>query len=324
MELIPSKSAQFLIGGYEDDDYEGGYGIPPASALQIKNDLDTNERLFRKAEHGIYENLSRNGRFSAEWDENQMGIVVTDNQTNQVIWESELFQDTYGTSLRWSPKDESRLAYLRGKPGERSEFITELITLTIVDVVTGKVLGSYAGDFGRLEWSPDGQKILYEAPITYYGLAFTDAPCILFLNIGEKRCLRSIPRLVPEGYDLTTTGVYKWGLSNETIYYTYIYGKEGNWIGNLCMYSLVTSYIICPTENLEALRGMTIIDHDISPDQQFLYFCYSASSLLNDYADTAYDGVIKVDGSGFFSWKGLVQIGGPQVCSPSTLWRPLP
>jgi hypothetical protein len=197
-----------------------------------------------------------------------------------------------------------------------------------VDVVTGKVLGSYDGDFGIIEWSPDGKKIIYQDPRSIYhnyGIGFTDAPCILFLVLGEKRCLRSIPRLVPEGYDLLTTGAYKWGPDNEVIYFTYIYEKDGNRVGNLCMYSLITSYINCPTDQVEVLNGMSVGNHEVSPDQRFVHFCYSTSSMLNDYADTAYDAVINMDGTGFFSWVGATHDGGPfETCSVGTLWRPLP
>ena len=220
------------------------------------------------------------------------------------------------------------MVYLTGKLGEFSDFITEPITLTIVDVTTGNVLGSYEGNFGMVEWSPDGNKLLYEDALSNYknyGVAFTDAPCILFLNLAEKRCLRAIPRLVPDGHQLVTTGSYEWAPDNQTILYAYIYETQGNWLGKLCIYSLVTGYINCPVENLEAINGMTIGAPDISPDQQFIHFCYSASSMLNDYVDTGYDGLIRVDGTGFFSWVGATHDGGPfETCSVGTLWRPSP
>jgi hypothetical protein len=327
-EPVSSQATQFLIGQYEYDDYESSYGIPPASALEMTKDPATNGILFRRTRTGKYGTRSINGRFSAEWDGNWTQIIVTDNRTHQTIWQSEPFRDTYGTSFRWSATDESHLAYLQGKPADPlGDFITDSITLTIVDVSSGNVLGNYAGNFGIITWSPDGKKILYEDPLSIYrnyGIPFTDAPCILFLNLGEKRCLRSIPRLVHEGYQLETTGVYEWGPDNNSIYYTYIYAKQDKRLGNLCIYSLITSYINCPTDNLDVLNGMTIVSHDISPDQQLIHFCYSASSILNDFADTAYDGVIKVDGTGFFSWVGLVQIDGPRTCSRGTLWRPTP
>ena len=327
-EPVSAQVTQFLTGEYEYDDYENSYK-DTANTLELTKDTNTNEALFRRTRYGEYGTRSRNGRFSADWDENRTGIIVMDNKTNQILWESQPFQDTYGTIFRWSPKNESQLAYLQGRPAEPfSDFVTEEITLTIVDVVSGKVLGSYAGDFGIIEWSPDGKKIIYQDSRSIYhnyGVGFTDAPCILFLELGEKRCLRSIPRLVPEGYDLLTTGIYKWGSNNDVIYFTYIYEKDGDRVGNLCMYSLITSYINCPTDHLEALNGMTVGNHEVSPDQQFIHFCYSASSILNDYADTASDAVIKTDGTGFFSWVGAIHDGGPyETCSIGTLWRPLP
>ena len=195
--------------------------------------------------------------------------------------------------------------------------------------MSGEIISTYSGNFGGLSWSPDGRKILYQDPLVHYhnyGIPFQDAPCILILGSGEKRCLRSIPRMIPTGYELLTTGVYEWASDSNSIYYTYLYSLPSQWniMGNLCNYSLVNSHINCPTQGLEALQGRSVNSYSLSPDEQFIHFCYSASTILNDYADIADDGIIKVDGSGFFSWVGTIQDGGPQTCSIDTLWRPLP
>jgi hypothetical protein len=95
-EPVSSQATRFLIGEYEFDDYESSYGIPPASALEITKALNTDEILFSRKRYGEYGNRSTSGRFSAEWSAgNHSRISVTDNETNQIIWESEPFQDSY-------------------------------------------------------------------------------------------------------------------------------------------------------------------------------------------------------------------------------------
>ncbi len=326
-ESISSEATQYL--NPEDDDYRSAY-IPTANALEITTDSTTGGIIFGRPSYTKYGNKSKSGRFSASWSgEDNTRITVMDNKTHQIIWDSGPFEETYyGTLFRWSPKDESQLAFLQGKLAKpESDLISETVLLTVVDVVTGEVLGRYGGNFGLIVWSLDGRRILYEGAETSYqsqGVEFKDAPCILFLELGEKRCLKSIPRLVVKGYQLVTTGVYTWSPNRNSIFYTYIYKRRDKIIGNLCVYDLVTGHINCPVDKLDALKGMTITNLDISPDAQFIHFCYSAASILNDYADISNDSLIKADGTGFFSWAGAIHADPPdQTCSHGTLWRPL-
>jgi hypothetical protein len=274
---------------------------------------------------------SSNGHYTAELDRDDKIITVKDSETANVIWELNLPENRYGTELLWSPINESHLAFLQGSP-HISGRITENMTLTIVDVATSRILSTYDGNFGMMEWSPDGKMILYLAPsfrYRNYGIPFKDAPCLLILMTGEKKCLRSIPRLVPVGYNLSTTGNYSWAEDSNSIFYTYEYilspSTHYEILGNLCNYSLLDSHITCPTQDLEILHSNHIAFYDLSPDKKFIHFCYSDSSLLSDAAGTSNDGIIKIDGSGFFSWVGTIIDGGPfEACSIETFWRPLP
>ena len=281
----------------------------------------TNEFVFDKAR---FNNTSRNKTFAAEWVGSQKNVVVTDTKTNQVVWESATAENFWITGFIWSPIDDRHLAFLQGSPKPFSDFVTEYISLTIVDVTDGKIISTYSGNFGGLRWSPDGKKILYQDPLVHYsnyGFSAQDAPCILFLGTSEKRCLRAIPRLVPEGYTLETTSNYEWGMNSETVFYTYLYASqsEERTLGNLCIYSLVTSYISCPTQNLEVLQDRSVGLYEVSPDQEYIYFCH-----WDHDGAHANDGIIRFDGKGFFSWTGAIQNQGPIVCSFDTLWRPLP
>ncbi|MBI5353077.1 MAG: hypothetical protein HZB50_10605 [Chloroflexi bacterium] len=323
MQEVSQETTRLLNQGY--DDYENGSGDTASELVLLKDSL-TNNPVFERA--AFRQENSKSGLFTANWTgDYKTEIEVIDTKTNQVVWKNSLANGMYGIEFAWSPNDEGQLAYLQGKPEPTDSLLTESILLTIVDVTSGEILSSYSGDFGIIRWSHDGNKILYQnawSRYVTYGFRFKDAPCILFLNLGEKRCLRSIPRFVPEEYELVTTGVYSWGIDDNSIYYTYIYASQDNSIGNLCIYSLLNSHINCPTQNLDAIKGMTILNYEVSPGQQYVHFCYSGSSILNDYAGPSKDGIIKTDGTGFFSWVGAVMNEGPQTCSNGSVWRPLP
>jgi hypothetical protein len=312
-ETISAKSTRLLEPGW-------------VSALVVLNDHASGEVTFDRAWHS---DVSKDKKFAAEWTDNHHTIVVTDTKTDQVVWKSTLAPDRLGTEIVWSPVEANHLAFLQGSLEPKSDLIVKSMVLTIVDVVEGKVLSSYEGNLGVLEWSPDGEMILYQDPSFLYrgyGIPFKDAPCILFLATGEEKCLRAIPHIIPAGYDLATTGVYEWANDSKFIYYTYVYYLQSNdeILGNLCRYSLADEHIECPTQDLGALHGRSIVYYDISPNQEFIHFCYSETTILNDVAGGGRDGIIGVDGSGFFSWVGAIQDGPPETCSFATLWRPLP
>lgn len=280
-----------------------------------------NEFVFDKA---MFSSTSKNKSFVTECAGDPNTIVVTDTKTGQVIWESDAIENVWVAGCAWSPIDDNQLAFLQGSPKPQSDFVTENISLTIADVATGKIISTYAGNFGGIRWSPDGTKILYQDPLVdyrTYGISFQDAPCILFLKTGETRCLRAIPHLVPNGYKLETTQNYEWGRNSDAIFYTYVYASqsEEKTLGNLCIYSLVDGHITCPTQNLDVMQGNSVGLYDMSPNQEFIHFCY-----WNNSTGNSDDGIIEFGGNGFFSWTGAIQDGGPTVCSFDTLWRPLP
>lgn len=272
---------------------------------------------------------SINEQYIAQWDSDDKVITVEDKKTNEILWKLVLPENRYGTEIVWSPVNENYLAFLQGSP-TLSGKITEDMTLSIVDVAKGEILSTYNGNFGMLEWSPNGKMILYLNPSFRYrnfGIPFQDAPCLLILAAGENRCLRSITRVIPTGYELLTTGIYKWAGDSNSIFYTYTYKLPNQWIilGNLCNYSLIDSRIYCPTQDLEVLSGRSVSNYELSPDKQFIYFCYSKSTLVEDYAGESNDGIIKIDGTGFFSWTGTIIDGyPPHICSVDSYWRPLP
>ncbi|HAV76303.1 MAG TPA: hypothetical protein DCX53_03015 [Anaerolineae bacterium] len=268
--------------------------------------------------------------FTAEKKSYWNGIIVTNNLTNETIWELTTPEGVYITEYLWSPTDNNLLAYIQGKPDPiATDFIVMDVSLNIVDVTTGELHATYAGDFGRPKWSPDGTMILFqnaESVLSNYGVGFIDAPCILFINSGEMKCLRGIPKRIPTGYELASTGVYKWEPERESIFFIYLYWlpEKSKFAGEICEYSLINGNINCFTENLPELDERSAGSYSLSPSKEYIYFCISDSSILNDYADFSNDSIMRIDGTGYFSWVSIIQDGGPQVCTFDELWRPLP
>lgn len=298
------------------------------NGLRIVAETELNQDLTLTA--AWQPNTSKAGTYTAIKKSNWDGITITNNVTNETVLDFTTPAETYITVFAWSSVNNDLLAYVQGKLAYPTDLIIQDMTLNIIDVSSGKLLKTYSGDFGRMKWSPDGNKILFEnarAVFSNYGVAFTEAPCIMFLNLDEQRCLRSIPRNVPDGYVLATTARYNWSMDGEKIFYTALYYKnQENYSirGDVCIYDLVNGHINCPTESLDAFDERDA-GYSLSPNDEYLYLCISKSTSLNDYADESKDGIMRVDGSGFFTWQGTLRDDYPSKrCSDDILWRPLP
>jgi hypothetical protein len=71
----------------------------------------------------------------------------------------------------------------------------------------------------------------------------------------------------------------------------------------LCIYDLLTHQIQCSSRSLPQLDYRGIVGSYVSPNGRFVHFCYSNSTILNDYAEDAADGVVGVDGKTFVFWQ---------------------
>jgi hypothetical protein len=309
---------------------------PAATRLLDKNFVGALEAIPEDSSSGVftlistkYDTHSKSLIYGAKLDDGPQSrkLIIFDTKNNKTVWQSQPSKDVYGTEYAWSPTENDVLAFVQGKPEPLNGFITEDMLLTVVKVGKGKVLFRYSGHFGDIRWSPDGTKIFYLGPAIRYhnlGIGFKGTPCVIDVRAGTNRCLAKIPGLVPPNSKLETTGLYKWSSDGRSIFYTYLYASsDGEALGNLCSYTLLKSDIHCPTQGLAELQGHSIVSYELAPTERFVHFCYSDSSILNDYAGNAYDGVISADGSGFFSWVGAIVDGGPR-CSFDVLWRPIP
>jgi hypothetical protein len=295
----------------------------------IHTDLNNGGLLFQQTKYK--RNISKDGAFFASVNgENRNMIAATDIETTQTAWEYIAPNGYFVTNFAWSPTDENQLVFVLGMKDQNNEINLLSTRLFIVDVFHKKILRTYEGDFGEIEWSTDGKMILFtnsKLLFRNFGLGFTEAPCFYYIETGIKRCLRNIPQVSHPGYDFKTTAVYQWGPGGENIFFTYLFLMHEmpfSWSGNLCIYNLNDGQIHCPTQGLTELRENSIVGYSISPDQKYIHFCFSDSSVLNDYEGTSRDAIIKIDGTGFFSWIGNRLVETPSSCSQGSLWRPMP
>jgi len=317
-EKIPSLATRLI----EPDSINGYF-----NGLKILGNPGSNHEIIFTSSWEL--SVSKDGTFTVKGKVDKDGFIIINNITNESLMEFTTSPDTYITTYKWSPANDNLLAFVQGKYDSHFQFITENMTLNILDVQTGKLLKEYSGDFGWLNWSPDGKKILYEnakSPYHNYGIGFTEAPCIMFLDMDKQRCLNAIPRFVPQGYKLATTTQYNWSPDGGRIFYSVLYFKDqGKYSirGDFCIYDLTNGHIACPTEKLDNLneRG---VGYSVSPNEEYVYLCISKSTALNDYVDESKDEIMRLDGSGFFSWQGTIQKPVFNICSYDVLWRPLP
>ncbi len=304
-----------------------------AGLLVIREDNSNNDFYFMQAKNYPESTYSKNNTYFAMRNTGQpeYQIIVTDPRNGQEIWKTDPNNGIWNMEFEWSPTNNNLLAIIGGRPLPVDLIEISDMRLTIVDVREGNVVKSYKGNIGPIEWSHDSRYILYLNPEYFfrnYGIAFTDAPCILNVESGKSKCLTSIPYThIPNQFSLMTTGIYHWMLDDKSIAYTYVYlstDQAYKISGDLCIYDLTNGSINCPTDGIDALTGRSIISYDFSPGEKYVHFCYSASTILNDYADVANDGMISIDGRGFTNWTGYIMDGGPTTCSPEHVWRPLP
>lgn len=276
------------------------------------------------------------GTYSAAYPAVEYGeegsLQVKDNRTGKIVWESSNQDGFFEFSFSWSAVDDHLLAATRGKSDpDFDDFIAKDMYLDIIDAVAGEIVKSLPGPFGRTEWSPDGTRILFLPPhysYALYGVAFRDAPCILSMDSWKIQCPQSIPAShIPDGFRLITTGRYRWTGDGKYLSYLSLYGSSDPDLGvssDVCLYHLADGSIRCPTDDVELPSDLTIMEYDISPDGQFVHFCYGNTSILNDFSDDSWDGVIAIDGSGYRTWNSTVLEDGSPGCAVGLAWRPIP
>lgn len=287
---------------------------------------------------------SMDTRYFAESNgaKNEDPITVTNLETGQVIWQSNPSDGYWDVHFLWSSVQNSHLAIVAGRLSETGfGFPTKDTTLILLDVETGKTIASDKVDAGRIQWSPDGQKLLYRNAISDYwnfGLGFTEAPCFVSFETRKESCIWRIPnRPLPNGYTLITTDDYQWSADGKSIYFTYSYSSPDGMIGEVCNYNLLDGSFSCPTANLPELPGWnidwqygwTIATYDLSPDGEHVHFCLDSNHpLSDDRGGESKDGLINIDGTSLITWISGHMVDGQYKSSRcsyySSLWRPLP
>jgi PBP1b-binding outer membrane lipoprotein LpoB len=315
--------------------------------LTIRQDpLSPSESMFDYASSYWGSPYSIDTQYFANSDRsiNEEPITVTDLETNQIIWQSNPSDGYSDVHFLWSPVKSSYLAMIVGRPSNTG-FGFPIIdtTLMVIDVETGKTISSYKVDAGRIQWSPDGTKILYRNAISDYwnfGFSFTEAPCFFNLETRKESCIWRIPnRPLLNGQTLITTDDYQWGSDGKSIYFTYSYSSQDGMSADICNYNLVDGSFTCPTNSLTELSGWNIdwrygwriATYNLSPDGKYVYFCLDSNHpLSDDQSGPSQDGLIEINGTNLITWVSTQETSIERQflyvrCSfYSALWRPLP
>jgi len=287
-----------------------------------------------------YAHEVKNEQYSAYRDTSAPGFPITilSRDNGETVWQSSSIDGLWESEFAWSPVNDRIIAMVRGIPDERDYYgmLIKSKVMQLIDVKTNQIVSSFSGDFNEIVWSPNGENILYQHAIsldTSIGYGFRDAPCILNIGTGINKCLPNIPsEHIPDGAKLQTTANYSWSRDGGSIRYIYQYSfhpdEHNQKYADLCIYSLMTGTIACPTDNLVELKGRSILNYDFSPDEEFIYFCYSVNSLFSDdQTGQSNDAIVDVDGRRFTAWAGQIFSGvGPETrCSNfGPMWRPTP
>ncbi len=251
------------------------------------------------------------------WEDLNRGYIQTEElATGRVITVTDPVDDVFDHKFFWSPTD-YRLAVLQGI-SETVPFLFNADRITIYDAATGETLTTYSGAFERLEWAPDGNRLLYRDRAGDY---LREVPCVLDLATGERNCLSTMAATYPEGSAYAT--LYGWAPDGRSI--TYIHCDNGlPQQGGFCFFDLQTGSSFCPTQGLPEMQGRAVRGYDISPDGQYV-------ALLTDTMcpsdDTGPSGalVVKQDGSWYYSLWQPDPMGETTVDPPfQFLWRPGP
>ena len=330
-------------------DLNSGYGLPfpvPEGAAAIVRDYGAgpqaltlrrvpsvpNLYFFRPADQPDLGAISAYGHYSAVIDRGISGnpLTITDRATGATVWQSSLVDGLWESEFAWSPVSDKTFALVHGTPeNEASSLVTKNTFLQVIDVKTGEVKAEIRDDIGRILWSPDGSRILYQDLMSRYstlGYAFEGAPCIFEIQTGRRSCLRSIPHThIPGGFELVTTGLYSWSPDGFTILYMALYNnaETKKRAGNVCQYNLVNGQITCPTESIVEPHGWGISGYDFSSDGQYLSLCFSESSITNDYVGLGIDALLRLADKSLVTWQNLAEDGIPQCSYSRQIWRPL-
>jgi len=312
--------------------------------IQVNRGSKVGEYLFENSLDYSRRFASATSHYRANSDSNQESrpITVTEVNTGQVILQLNPLPGWLNNYYAWSPVDESYLAVVEGQPDQTVDFWFPVknTTLRVYDVTTAQIISSIKADIGSFVWSPDGNRILSQDAISLYwnfGYGFRKAPCIFNVQTGENKCItRIIDRPTPAGYVLGTSTDYQWSPDGKSISFVYEYDSPSEMKGTVCIYNLLDGNFNCPTDRLSRLPewsgnfwlgGWNINYYDISPDRQYLHFCFSSDSLHSDsQGGPSNDGLIRMDGQGLIYWFDEVNGDYPKSqCSYSgSIWRPLP
>ena len=214
--------------------------------------------------------------FNHDSDEGEWTTRVYDTLSGESVYESNPQDGLWDIEAAWSPTNDRYIAIVKGEMNTQQDPFYVLSTkVEIIDVLSKSVVSRFSGDFGNIEWSDNGEKILYiDSRSLYwnYGEHFQGSPCILDIANGSRDCLDAIPNThFQTEFDDFWIFRVDWGSDDRYIYYIMYYNLSADETSYICRYDLVTADIVCPDVDESVFGDNVVLGYSVSPGDNFLY-----------------------------------------------------
>jgi hypothetical protein len=253
--------------------------------IKLVGDIGFQEYVFRKESDGervlVPSNqansisLYGNYEYLLTLETGELTTRVRDRYSGELVFETNGQDGRWDLEAQWSPLNNRQLAIVQGTGDTDYPFYVSSQRLEIVDVLTRSTVMRFEGDFGKIQWSADGGRILFLGSIAYnqrVGGYFKGSPCFLHLVDGSIECMPSIPLHHFQGRS-EVEGLLKvrWGTNERYIYYL-VYQSEGvNESGYVCQYDLLNGEIICPDFDFASFENFLTVWYETSPQEDYLF-----------------------------------------------------
>lgn len=148
-----------------------------------------------------------------------------------------------------------------------------------------------------------------------------DTPCVVMILLFSKKCIHNISNRFPDA-----TIILGDSLVNPKKF-SFLYFGFSPHQGGFCFYDLFSGEIDCPTNHFDSLRGQTVMNYALSPDNKYLLFEYDYKGCPAPWCDYAGDpqlAVINIDENQLFDLGSSSIYQALDIFRMSSPWRPMP